>query len=116
MNKQKYSVEQIQAIVNRIEKLPATEYRDVFEIITNDAKSKCTRTDEKVYINMSTLSDSTLDKIVQRLDKIQPQVKRTALPARPRKVQVKVHPRSNYEKALLRNSKKEYDAFSYASL
>lgn len=120
MSKSKYSRDQIQMITNKIERLPAKEYAVIFEMIAEDINNQYTSSDQKVYINMSNVSDGTLDKISERLAKIkQPEPRKVAPRRTTRPKKEKVHQWSNYEKSLLRSgqaNQKEYEEFSYSSL
>lgn len=111
----KYSRDQMLALTSRIEKLSPAEYSVIFDMITKDL-TQYTRNNENVYINMSNVSDKTLDEISKYLEGLAPQKLKQTVNIRYEKPKNHVHQLSNYEKSLLRNGRSKYDEFSYESL
>ena len=114
-NKTKYTRDDRKHIVESIENLKNDEdYVAIFEILTNDNASSFTQNSNGVFLNLSTISDDTLEKINKYLKKNnkkrtnQIDVDIDINPSGNVSKEDKIYKHSNYEKNILkqRNLKK----------
>ena len=114
-HKSKYSRDDRKHIVESIENLKNDkDYVAIFEILTDDEADLCTQNSNGVFLNLSIVSDATLDKIKKYLKKVN--IKRISqievdIDIIPNANNVKIdrtYKLSNYEKNILkqRNLKK----------
>lgn len=114
-NKSKYTRDDRKHIVESIENLKnADDYVAIFEILTNDDSSLFTHNSNGVFLNLSSVSDATLEKITKYLKKVNKkktneiEVDVDIIPNSNIIKNERIHKLSNYEKNILkqRNLKK----------
>jgi len=129
-NKSKYSRDDRKHIVELIENLKNDQdYVAIFEILTDDTVSSYTQNSNGVFLNLSTVSDATLEKINKFLQKInkkranQIEVDVDIIPNGSICKNDRTYKLSNYEKNILkqRNLKKvlnddnDYEEFKFSA-
>lgn len=129
-NKSQYSRDDRKHIVQTIENLKNEEdYVAIFEILTDDAANSYTENSNGVFLNFSTVSDDTLDKISKYLKKInkkksnQIEVDVDVVPNGGIHKNDRTHKLSNYEQNILRqrgikkvlNGDNEYEQMQFTA-
>ncbi|XWV26234.1 hypothetical protein QJ857_gp0842 [Tupanvirus soda lake] len=113
--KSKYSRDARKHIVESIENLKNNEdYVAIFEILTDDAANSYTQNSNGVFLNLSAVSDGTLDKITKYLKKVNKkkvneiEIDTDVIPNSSASKNDRAYKLSNYEKNILkqRNLKK----------
>ena len=125
-SKTKYSRDDRKHIVELIENLKnESDYAAIFEILTDDSANSYTQNSNGVFLNLSVISDITLDKITKYLHKVNKKksseidVDIDVIPTANNIKTDRVHKLSNYEKNILkqRNLKKVLnDDYEYEEL
>lgn len=129
-NKSKYSRDDRKHIVESIENLKNDEdYVAIFEILTDDTANSYTQNSNGVFLNLSAVSDGTLEKIRRYLKKInkkkinQIEVDIDVIPNGNTSKNDRVHKLSNYEKNILKqrnlkkvlNDENEYEELRFSA-
>lgn len=111
-NKSRFNHTDRQSIVNSIENMKSeSDYKKIFQILTLDNECSYTVNSNGIFLNLSVVSDDTLDKINRYLAKVDARRRREikldvdAIPAQLAAIKGKktrAYKLSNYEKSILR--------------
>lgn len=109
MNGSKYNKDDLISIVKTIEKLKSEDYQQIFDILTENNENSYTQNSNGVFLNLSTVSDSTIDKVVKYLKEMDKKeikkVERNEDVYCEKKRDKRTHKLSNYEQRILEKSK-----------
>src|SRR5437879_2801123 len=129
-NKSRYARDDRKHIVQSIENLKNDEdYVAIFEILTDDSANSYTQNSNGVFLNLSAVSDTTLDKISKYLNKInkkragQIEVDIDVIPSGNTSKSERAYKLSNYEKNILKqrnlkkvlNDENEYEELRFSA-